>query len=81
MAKAKKQPFDVSDFLSKMDDGRTLQTFRKTEKFFAQADRPLFGLAKPCRSHYVPAGLFAAQSISAEDPFSPPTATEGRTGA
>ena len=38
MAKAKKRPFDVSDFLSKMDGGRTLQTFRKTEKFFAQAD-------------------------------------------
>ena len=38
MAKAKKQPFDVSDFLSKMDGGRTLQTFRKTEKFFAQGD-------------------------------------------
>ena len=38
MAKAKKQPFDVSDFLSKMDGGRTLQTFRKDETVFAQGD-------------------------------------------
>ena len=38
MAKAKKRPFDVSDFLSKMDGGRTLQTFRKAEKIFAQGD-------------------------------------------
>ena len=36
MAKAKKQPFNVSDFLSKMDGGRTLQTFRKNQKVFAQ---------------------------------------------
>jgi CRP/FNR family transcriptional regulator, cyclic AMP receptor protein len=38
VAKAKKQPFDVSDFLSKMDGGRTLQTFRKDQKVFAQGD-------------------------------------------
>jgi CRP/FNR family cyclic AMP-dependent transcriptional regulator len=38
VAKAKKQPFDVSDFLSKMDGGRTLQTFRKDETVFAQGD-------------------------------------------
>jgi CRP/FNR family cyclic AMP-dependent transcriptional regulator len=38
MARVRKQPFDVSDFLSKMDGGRTLQTFRKTEKVFAQGD-------------------------------------------
>jgi CRP/FNR family transcriptional regulator, cyclic AMP receptor protein len=38
VAKAKKRPFDVSDFLSKMDGGRTLQTFRKDEKIFAQGD-------------------------------------------
>jgi len=38
VAKAKKRPFDVSDFLSKMDGGRTLQTFRKAEKIFAQGD-------------------------------------------
>jgi len=38
MAKAKKLPFDVSDFLSKMDGGRTLQTFRRDEKIFEQGD-------------------------------------------
>jgi len=38
MAKAKKRPFDVSDFLSKMDGGRTLQMFRKNQKVFAQGD-------------------------------------------
>jgi CRP/FNR family transcriptional regulator, cyclic AMP receptor protein len=38
VAKAKKPPFDVSDFLSKMDDGRTLLTFRKDEKVFAQGE-------------------------------------------
>jgi CRP/FNR family transcriptional regulator, cyclic AMP receptor protein len=38
VARARKQPFGVSDFLSKMDGGRTLQTFRKTEKVFAQGD-------------------------------------------
>lgn len=38
MAKAKKRPFKVSDFLSKMDGGRTLQTFRKNQKVFAQGD-------------------------------------------
>ena len=38
MAKAKKQPFNVSDFLSKMDGGRTLQTFRKNQKVFAQGE-------------------------------------------
>jgi CRP/FNR family cyclic AMP-dependent transcriptional regulator len=37
--KAKKQAFDVSDFLSKMDGGRTLQRFRKNEKVFAHGDR------------------------------------------
>jgi CRP/FNR family transcriptional regulator, cyclic AMP receptor protein len=38
VARAKKRPFDVSDFLSKMDGGRTLQTFRKNQKVFAQGD-------------------------------------------
>ena len=38
MAKAKKRPFDVSDFLSKMDGGRTLQTFHKNQKVFAQGN-------------------------------------------
>jgi CRP/FNR family transcriptional regulator, cyclic AMP receptor protein len=38
LARAKKQPFDVSDFLGKMNGGRTLQTFRKEEKIFAQGD-------------------------------------------
>jgi CRP/FNR family cyclic AMP-dependent transcriptional regulator len=38
VAKAKKQPFNVSDFLSKMDGGRTLQTFRNNQKVFAQGD-------------------------------------------
>jgi CRP/FNR family cyclic AMP-dependent transcriptional regulator len=38
VAKAKKQPFNVSDFLSKMDGGRTLQMFRKNQKVFAQGD-------------------------------------------
>jgi hypothetical protein len=28
----------VSDFLSKMDGGRTLQTFRKNQNVFAQGD-------------------------------------------
>ena len=36
MAKAKKRPFDVSDFLSKMDGGRTLQTFSKNQNVYAQ---------------------------------------------
>jgi CRP/FNR family transcriptional regulator, cyclic AMP receptor protein len=35
---SKKRPFKVSDFLSKMDGGRTLQTFRKNQKVFAQGD-------------------------------------------
>ena len=39
MAKAKKQPFDVSDFLSKMDGGRTLQTFSKNQNVYAQGDQ------------------------------------------
>ena len=38
LAKAKKRPFDVSDFLNKMDGGRTLQTFRKNQEVFAQGD-------------------------------------------
>ena len=38
MAKTKKQAFEASDFLSKMDGGRTLQQFRKNEKVFAQGD-------------------------------------------
>ena len=38
MAKAKKRAFDVNDFLSKMDGGRTLQTYRKDEEVFAQGD-------------------------------------------
>jgi CRP/FNR family transcriptional regulator, cyclic AMP receptor protein len=33
---AKLAPFGVNDFPSKMDGGRTLQTFRKGEKIFAQ---------------------------------------------
>jgi CRP/FNR family cyclic AMP-dependent transcriptional regulator len=33
-----KKPFDVSEFLSKMDGVRTLRTFRKDEKVFAQGD-------------------------------------------
>jgi CRP/FNR family transcriptional regulator, cyclic AMP receptor protein len=33
---SEKAPFDVSEFLSKMDGGRSLQTFRKDEKIFAQ---------------------------------------------
>ena len=39
MAKAKKRPFDVSDFLSKMDGGRTLQTFSKNQNVYAQGDQ------------------------------------------
>jgi CRP/FNR family transcriptional regulator, cyclic AMP receptor protein len=39
VAKAKKQPFDVSDFLSKMDGGRTLQTFSKNQNVYAQGDQ------------------------------------------
>jgi CRP/FNR family transcriptional regulator, cyclic AMP receptor protein len=39
VAKAKKRPFNVSDFLGKMDGGRTLQTFRKNQKIFARGDR------------------------------------------
>jgi CRP/FNR family transcriptional regulator, cyclic AMP receptor protein len=39
VARAKKRPFDVSDFLSKMDGGRTLQTFRKNQNVFAQGDQ------------------------------------------
>jgi len=31
VAKAKKQPFNVSDFLSNMDGGRTPRTFRKNQ--------------------------------------------------
>jgi CRP/FNR family transcriptional regulator, cyclic AMP receptor protein len=38
VAKAKKRPFDVSDFLGKMDGGRTLQTFRKDKNVFAQGE-------------------------------------------
>jgi CRP/FNR family transcriptional regulator, cyclic AMP receptor protein len=33
-----KKPFDVSEFLSKMDVGRILKTFRKDEKIFSQGD-------------------------------------------
>jgi CRP/FNR family cyclic AMP-dependent transcriptional regulator len=36
--KATKRPFNVSDFLSKMNGGRTLQTFHKNEKVYAQGD-------------------------------------------
>jgi CRP-like cAMP-binding protein len=39
MAKAKKRPFDVSDFPSKMDGGRTLQTFSKNQNVYAQGDQ------------------------------------------
>jgi CRP/FNR family cyclic AMP-dependent transcriptional regulator len=39
VARAKKRPFDVSDFLSKMDGGRTLQTFGKNQNVFAQGDQ------------------------------------------
>jgi CRP/FNR family transcriptional regulator, cyclic AMP receptor protein len=38
VAKAKKRPFKVSEFLTKMDGGRTLRTFRKDEKVFAQGE-------------------------------------------
>jgi CRP/FNR family transcriptional regulator, cyclic AMP receptor protein len=38
-AKKKKPPFDVKSFLSTMDGGRTVQTFRKDQKVFAQGDR------------------------------------------
>jgi CRP/FNR family cyclic AMP-dependent transcriptional regulator len=38
VAETKKLPFNVSEFLSKMDGGRSLQTFRKDEKVFAQGD-------------------------------------------
>jgi CRP/FNR family cyclic AMP-dependent transcriptional regulator len=33
-----KAPFEVSEFLSQIDGGRRLQTFRKDEKVFAQGD-------------------------------------------
>jgi CRP/FNR family transcriptional regulator, cyclic AMP receptor protein len=33
-----KAPFDASEFLSKMDGGRTLETYRKDEEVFAQGD-------------------------------------------
>jgi CRP/FNR family transcriptional regulator, cyclic AMP receptor protein len=39
MAKAKKGPFDVSEFLSKMDGGRTLQTFSKNQNVYEQGDQ------------------------------------------
>ena len=38
MAKKIKAAFDVTEFLTKMDGGRALQTFRKDEKIFAQGD-------------------------------------------
>jgi CRP/FNR family transcriptional regulator, cyclic AMP receptor protein len=37
VAKAKKRPFNVGDFLGKVDGGRTLQTFRKNQRVFAQS--------------------------------------------
>jgi CRP/FNR family transcriptional regulator, cyclic AMP receptor protein len=38
VSKAKKRPLNVSDFLSKMNGGRSLQKYRKNQKVFAQGD-------------------------------------------
>ena len=38
MAKAKKRPFNVETFLSTVDGGRTVATYRKNEKVFEQGD-------------------------------------------
>jgi CRP/FNR family transcriptional regulator, cyclic AMP receptor protein len=37
-AKKKKQPFNVTSFLSKADGGRTITSYRKNEKIFSQGD-------------------------------------------
>jgi CRP-like cAMP-binding protein len=39
VAKAKKRPFSVGNFLSRVDGGRTLETYDKNQKVFAQGDQ------------------------------------------
>jgi CRP/FNR family cyclic AMP-dependent transcriptional regulator len=39
VAKAKKRPFEVSDFLHSMDGGRSLKKYRTSQKVYAQGDR------------------------------------------
>ena len=38
MTKAKKHPFNVKAFLSTVDGGRTVATYRKNRRVFAQGD-------------------------------------------
>jgi CRP/FNR family transcriptional regulator, cyclic AMP receptor protein len=38
VSKKKKQPFNVSSFLSKTDGGKTITSYRKNEKIFSQGD-------------------------------------------
>jgi CRP/FNR family cyclic AMP-dependent transcriptional regulator len=39
VAKKKKQPFNVNSFLSSVDGGRTITSYRKNQKIFSQGDR------------------------------------------